>query len=236
MNADSTRPVLNDLVESYVHMRIGFGLTAASGRLVSSAFTAGAPHGSLEVGGRHLTRTWHRRPHAGFPDYETLWPVFERDVEGVFEASGTDPAIPDVSDCELCYANPVTQLDEEPRVGRLDRVLLGWAGHDPATSFLSPPEDLVVDSRYSIPPVGTVPPGTLSMQMRAVSTETPEPAIAMTFRAWAPVPDGTLHSVHDFFDTAFGWIVRGFASLAVSACPDAHESAGTRRRRGRSSA
>jgi hypothetical protein len=194
------RTPLEDLLVSRLVMAVGFQGASPS--------TAASPWWA--------TRCWPRPAHQGFAPYDELWPEFARDLAALGKLRPDDGRPLPVSECELVYVNPVTPVEQWPHSSRLERLLLGWFGDGAGGDLLPQPDQVVADAHFALPHHGAAPPGTMTISMQWVSAESAHPMVGLTFSARSPVPDGELDSVRSFFDSAFEWIVRGFAAVAES--------------------
>ena len=164
-----------------------------------------------------VTRAWPRAPHHSFPDYDSLWPQFAADLDDVAEQCTENGRLPPAAaECELRFVNPVTPVEPWPRTSRLERLLLHWFADTAADGLLPTPEFAVADAHFSMPPRGKAPPGRMTIEMRWMSIEGPEPVVGMTLSARSRALDGELGAARAFFDNAFEWIVRGFAAVSES--------------------
>lgn len=170
--------------------------------------------GTLTLGRDRFAKAWARGPNEAFEGYEQLWPSFWRDLEAVrgrIVASGRPEPV--LVECELRYTNPINAEETWHRHGQLERLLLRWLGQEMAGGFLPGPDDVVANATFTLPGARHKGSGTLTISLQSVNGEGPGPLMGMTLSAVGKV-QGDLAGARAFFDSAFEWIVRGFASLA----------------------
>lgn len=181
---------------------------------IAEQWAAGRP-GDMSVSADQVTRSWWRQPNEAFARYDVLWPSFARELADLtdrLEAAGHVPA--PISACELSYLNPVTAEEDWHRHGQLEQVLLRWLGTEVAGEHLPAPDDVVANATFRFDPQMQRSGGTLTVTLESIAHEGPEPLMGMTLRAQGVVEGPGLGPAGAFFDTAFEWIIRGYASLA----------------------
>jgi hypothetical protein len=179
---------------------------------------------TLECGANRLARSWQRQPGEPFVGYDELWPAFSADHAswaGVVRDCGIE--VPDITECELAYANPMTVEESWQRHGRLERLLVNWLGRHLSGEYLPPPEGVVTDATFRMPGRGRAA-GTLTVSLETIAHEGPEPLVGTTLTARSAVDGAGLGAAKAFFDEAFEWIVRGYASLAPLEPDTSHRS------------
>lgn len=224
MTPHPSRPVLESLRGSQMVMAVHFDpATAPSARAVQrwseQLSGAGTEKGTsipwAEVEPTRFARAWPRLPHQGFPSYEESWPQFASEFERFQRALVADSeAEPVVDECELSYLNAVTPEDEWSGRSMLERLVVEWLTHNAYDGLLPPPEQVVTDTRFRIRDRSGRSGGHLSVAVHSLPGEGPTPMTAVTLSARGHVRGEGLDGAQAFFDTAFDWIVRGFASLA----------------------
>ncbi len=186
----------------------------SAGSLLPEGTTPGAV--ARELDARRFAHSWSRVPFEGFPDYESVWLAFAEDyaqIERAVIARGCDILL--IEECELCYVNVVTPEERWARRSHLERLFADRLRQCPYDTFLPSPDEVVSDTRFRIPGADGRPAGTLSVTVHSLAAEGgTTPMTGITLSARGRVKSATLGGVKAFFDVAFEWIVRGYASLA----------------------
>jgi hypothetical protein len=174
--------------------------------------------GVADAGENRFSLGWERRPHEPFASYGDCWPALAEDLVAlqqvfVVTGAGTGAVGPIFSACELSYVNPVTFEEHGQRHGRLERLLVRWLLPEPGDGWLPAPDHLVTCATFPMTQTADGAPGQLSVQMRSMPGETPEPVFGMTLSANCAVHSARLDALEAAFDVAFEWIVRGYATL-----------------------
>lgn len=170
--------------------------------------------GVVTVSADRFAKCWERRPAEPFEGYHRLWPSFSRDFDA-FRHRIVDmgrPA-PSIAECELRYTNPANAEESWHRHGQLERLLLRWLGQELAGGFLPGPDDVAANATFALSGGHHQGSGTLTIALQSVNGEGPDPLVGMTLSAAGKVT-GDVDEAQAFFDSAFEWIVRGYASLA----------------------
>lgn len=172
--------------------------------------------GDLDVAPHRLSVSWARHLHDGYASYDDIWLVFADHLDAFqrFVRSDGHLDLP-ITGCELTYVNPVAPTEGWRRRGLIERLLLHLSGIDPAETLLPLPEDVQSGARYKISGQDGATLGRLSVTVRSVWLETPEPMVLVTLSARGRPPGGG-DGVKVFFDTGFEWIVRAFAALTTT--------------------
>jgi hypothetical protein len=181
--------------------------------------------GEPEVSDRVLGRSWGRRPHDAYEGYDDLWPTLAADFSELTSwcaANGVPE--PSVTGCELTYTNPVMAGEGWQQHGQLERLVVQWLGQQLAGDFLPSPADVVAGANFQFPAGRGGVAGTLTVTLRAMSGEGPEPLMGLTLSARGAVEGPGLEEAKAFFDNAFEWVVRACASL-VPVAPQARRRA-----------
>lgn len=185
-------------------------------REACDALSTGPGDPGIEVDATRFAQAWRRHPHQGFPNYETQCRLFlERfvDFQQALVREGTLP--PSVAECELSYSNPVTPAEQWARQGGLARLLSHRSTPPPESDFLPTPEGVVTATAFVMRDRDGRRLGRLTITVSSMAGERPKSTMGATLSARGDVRGATLRGVQEFFDTAFDWIVRGFASLGA---------------------
>lgn len=164
-----------------------------------------------------VSRTWDRQPHESFVGFDEMWQGFAAELAPRLElpaAPGGEP--PPVGSCELTYVNPILAEDDWRGGAWAESLLLRWLDQTFAGAYLPAPSGIEADATFDMQGAGTAAGGSgrLCVSVRSLVVESPEPLFSLTLSAQGPASGPGLAGVKAFFDTAFEWIVRGFASLA----------------------
>lgn len=188
------------------------------------------PDGVVTVTGDRFAKSWERRPTEAFEGYHQLWPSFSRDFDAfrdhLVDAGRPEPTI---VECELRYTNPASAEEGWHRHGQLERLLLRWLGQELAGGFLPGPDEVAANATFVLPGRHHQGSGSLTISLHSVNGEGPEPLSGMTLSATGKVT-GDVTAARAFFDSAFEWIVRGYASLAPPMPEDLRPRTGLLRR------
>jgi uncharacterized protein (TIGR04255 family) len=168
-----------------------------------------------------LVLNWRKTPEEPtYPRYETLRPIFVREVEEYFTFLETiGISRPVISQAEVTYVNPIpiSALDES---ADLKGVLAPWSGEN-SDDFLPVPEDSRILLRYLIPnPETGDAVGRLYVEgAGATHQELGRVYMLQLFARGKPLSEG-VHGALAFLDLGHDWVVRGFASLTTTSLHD----------------
>lgn len=176
------------------------------------------PGVTVEPDQHRLTRSWDRRAGDPFPSLDSLWSRFAQDLDLFDEACrGRGVQEPTVERCELSYVNAVTAEEEWVRRRHLERVLIRALRQELGGDFLPPAAGVTAETTFAVHASDGLHAGQLCITVSSVTSEVPNPLLGLSLTASGPVAVTGRDGVAQFFDAAFEWIVRGFASVASDA-------------------
>lgn len=212
MTRTSLRPPLDRVRDSNVTMAVTF----APGRCATHVADRSPDRVAATVAtGDVFSMSWSRRAGEAFRGYDELWSSFADALSEFLRSLPPDGPRPSITGCRLSYLNPVTAEEGWHHRYQLERLLLQWLGRELSGEFLPRPDDLTANATFRFPEdSGGGPAGTLTITLESIPHEGPEPLTGMTLCASGAVQGPGLAPAKAFFDTAFEWVVRGFASLA----------------------